>query len=213
MNDANGAAAGFSRGTIRVDLQLIADMIQPGSRVLDVGCGDGALLEYLVYLKGVDGRGIELSPEGVNACISVGLPVIQGDADTDLYDYPDKAFDYVVLSQTLQAVRAPMATLTQLLRIGRRAIVSMPNFGYWRLRWRFVGRGRMPTSRTLPDPWYDNPNIHLCTIRDFVTLCAERGIVLEQGLFVDHSGRARRLGRSLTQANLFGEHAIFLLRS
>lgn len=202
-----------TRDAIRVDLQLIADMIQPGSRVLDVGCGDGALLEYLVYLKNVDGRGIELSTAGVNACVSIGLPVIQGDADTDLFDYPDNAFDYVVLSQTLQAVRAPMATLTQLLRIGRRAIVSMPNFGYWRLRWRFVARGRMPTSRTLPDPWYDNPNIHLCTLRDFVALCREKGATIEQALIVDRRGRPRRLGSNLTLANLFGEHAIFLLRS
>lgn len=201
------------RGAICVDLQLIADMIQPGSRVLDVGCGDGALLDYLVHLKGVDGRGIELSPEGVNACVSVGLPVIQGDANTDLFDYPDKAFDYVVLSQTMQAVNAPLVTLTQLLRIGRRVIVSMPNFGYLRLRWGFFVSGRMPSSRVLPHSWYDSPNIHLCTIRDFVILCQERGAIIERGLFIDHRGRPRQLGRSLTLANLCGEQAIFLLRS
>lgn len=212
MNDI-GAPNTLSRGAIRVDLQLIADMVKPGSRVLDVGCGDGALLEYLVHLKGVDGRGIELSTAGVNACVSIGLPVIQGDADTDLFDYPDKAFDYVVLSQTLQAVRAPRATLTELLRIGRRAIVSMPNFGYWRLRWRFVARGRMPTSRALPDLWYDNPNIHLCTIRDFVALCQERGATIERGLFVNRQGQARQLAGNLALANLLGEYAIFLLRS
>ena len=202
-----------ARTAIRVDLQLIADMIQPGARVLDVGCGDGALLDYLVHLKGVDGRGIELSPEGVNACVSVGLPVIQGDANTDLFDYPDKAFDYVVLSQTMQAVNAPLTTLTQLLRIGRRAIVSMPNFGYWRLRWRILVGGRMPISQVLPNPWYDSPNIHLCTIRDFVSLCRERGAIIERGLFIDHRGRPRQLGRSLSVANLYGEQAIFLLRS
>lgn len=212
MNDAHPRSRP-AQGAIRIDLQLIADMIQPGSRVLDVGCGDGTLLEYLVFLKGVDGRGIELSTAGVNACVSVGLPVIQGDADTDLFEYPDNAFDYVVLSQTLQAVRAPLATLTQLMRIGRRAIVSMPNFGYWRLRWRFVVNGRMPASRVLPDTWYDSPNIHLCTIRDFVDLCREHGVVIEHGLYVDRRGRARPLGNNLRRANLFGEHAIFLLRS
>lgn len=122
---------------IRVDLQLIADMIAPRSRVLDVGCGDGTLLFYLLHKKNVDGRGIELSSAGVNACVSAGLSAIQGDAETDLFDYPDKAFDYVVLSQTLQAMRAPKTTLSQLLRIGTRAIVSMPNFAYWRPRLSF----------------------------------------------------------------------------
>ncbi|NJO55504.1 MAG: methionine biosynthesis protein MetW [Rhodospirillales bacterium] len=211
VNDLNPSAQD-SRLEIRVDLQLIADMIDSGSRVLDVGCGDGTLLDYLVNLKGVDGRGIELSTKGVNACVSAGLPVIQGDAETDLFDYPDKAFDYVVLSQTLPAMRAPMVTLGQLLRIGKRAIISMPNFGYWRLRWRFMTRGRMPTSRALPYAWYDTPNIHVCTIRDFIDLCQENDVLIERGLFVDHSGKMRALGQSLTMANLFGEQAIFLLQ-
>ena len=200
------------RTAIRVDLQLIADMIEPTSRVLDVGCGDGALLDYLVHEKGVDGRGLELSSEGVNACVSTGLSVIQGDADTDLFDYPDDAFDYVVLSQTLPAVRAPRSTLVQLLRIGRRAIVSMPNFGHWRLRWAFLVGGRMPISPALPDTWYDTANIHLCTLRDFIDLCADLGVHIERGLFVDHAGRPGCLGRSLSLANLFGQQAIFLLR-
>ena len=143
--------------TIRVDLQLIADMIEPRSRVLDVGCGDGTLLDYLVQFKQVDGRGIELSSDGVNACVSAGLSVIQGDADTDLFDYPDRAFDYVVLSQTLQAMRAPRTTLQQLLRIGGHAIVSMPNFAHWRLRWALLTEGRMPVSDALPHAWYDSP--------------------------------------------------------
>ncbi|MFO1127961.1 MAG: methionine biosynthesis protein MetW [Rhodospirillales bacterium] len=208
MNDARPA----DRNAIRVDLQLIADMIEPTSRVLDVGCGDGTLLDYLVNLKGVDGRGLELSSEGVNACVSAGLSVIQGDADTDLFDYPDDAFDYVVLSQTLPAMRAPRTTLTQLLRIGQRAIVSMPNFGHWRLRWDFVWRGRMPISPALPDTWYDTANIHLCTLRDFIDLCRDLGVHIERGLFVGHGGRPRRLGRSLALANILGQHAVFLLR-
>jgi methionine biosynthesis protein MetW len=196
---------------IRVDLQLIADMIQPGSRVLDVGCGDGTLLDYLVQFKQVDGRGIELSSEGVNACVAAGLSVIQGDADTDLFDYPDRAFDYVVLGQTLQAVRAPRTTLDQLLRIGGHAIVSMPNFAHWRLRWRLLTRGRMPVSEALPFAWYDSPNIHLCTIRDFVSLCRDLNARIERGLFLDQTGTPRRLGSGLSLANVLGEQAVFLL--
>ena len=197
--------------TIRVDLQLIADMIEPRSRVLDVGCGDGTLLDYLVQFKQVDGRGIELSSDGVNACVSAGLSVIQGDADTDLFDYPDRAFDYVVLSQTLQAMRAPRTTLRQLLRIGSHAIVSMPNFAHWRLRWALLTKGRMPVSDALPYAWYDSPNIHLCTIRDFVALCREMDARIERGLFLDQLGTPRRLGSTLTLANLLGEQAVFLL--
>ncbi|HEX5644349.1 MAG TPA: methionine biosynthesis protein MetW, partial [Erythrobacter sp.] len=131
-----------ARRSIRIDLQLIADMIEPNSRVLDVGCGDGALLEYLVHFKQVDGRGVEISQAGVNACVARGLSVVQGDADTDLKDYPADAFDHVVLSQTLQATHQPRAVLEHLVRIGRRAIVSFPNFGHWRVRWHLATIGR-----------------------------------------------------------------------
>ena len=185
--------------SIRVDLQLIADMIEPGSRVLDVGCGDGTLLDYLAQF------------DGVNACVSAGLSVIQVDADTDLFDYPERAFDYVVLSQTLQAMRAPKTTLRQLLRIGNHAIVSMPNFAHWRLRWRLLTEGRMPTTEALPHAWYDSPNIHLCTIRDFVALCRELDARIERGLFLDPLGTPRRLGPGLTLANILGEQAVFML--
>ncbi len=202
----------LDRKSIRVDLQLIADMIEPHSRVLDVGCGDGALLDYLVHFRHVDGRGIELSTEGVNASISAGLSVIQGDADTDLKDYPDDVFDYVVLSQTLQAMVQPKVVLSHLLRIARHAIVSFPNFAHWRARLLLGIFGKMPVSKTLPYEWYETPNIHLCTIRDFVALCRGLNIVIEAQNILDTQGRVRNVSTTLFSANLFGEQAVFLLR-
>ena len=196
---------------LRRDLELIAEMIPPASRVLDIGCGDGALLEYLVHEQGVDARGIELSQAGVNACVARGLSVIQGDADTDLKDYPSDAFDVAVLSQTLQATRAPRKVLAELVRIGRRAIVSFPNFGHWRVRWRLLYDGRMPTTPSLPAEWYDTPNIHLCTILDFEDLTAELGLTIERALVLDSHGTARGLN-SMRLANWFGEQCIMLLR-
>ncbi len=208
----NVATMRTARTAMRIDLQLIADMIEPASRVLDVGCGDGALLDHLVNLKGVDGRGIELGSDGVNACVSAGLSVIQGDAETDLFDYPEGAFDYVVLSQTLQAMRAPKTTLEQLMRIGRRAIVSFPNFAYWPHRWRLLVDGQMPMSTALPYRWFETPNIHLCSIRDFVALCGALDIAIECGHVLDRRGATRPLGRGLIRANLFGQQAVVLLR-
>jgi methionine biosynthesis protein MetW len=196
---------------IRADLQLIADMIEPGARVLDIGCGDGTLLEHLVFVKQVTGRGIELSQEGVNACVSRGLSVIQGDADTDLTDYPAGAFDYAILSQTLQATHDPRHVLEQLVRIGRRAVVSFPNFGHWRSRLYLLCRGRMPVTDALPVSWYETPNIHFCTIRDFSALCAEVGVTVERSLSLDVDGRAAPQ-QSLRLANLLGQSGLFLLR-
>ncbi len=200
------------RKAIRVDLQLIAGMIEPHSRVLDVGCGDGTFLDYLVHFHHVDGRGIELSMDGVKASITAGLSVIQGDADTDLKDYPDNAFDYVVLSQTLQAMVQPKVVLSHLLRIGKRAIVSFPNFAHWRARLYLGILGKMPVSKTLPYQWYDTPNIHLCTIRDFVALCRELDIVIETQKILDAEGHVRQVGPWLFSANLLGEQAVYLLR-
>jgi len=195
---------------IRVDLQTIADMVAAKSRVLDIGCGDGALLDYLVHFKQVDGRGLEISQAGVNACVGIGLSVIQGDADTDLSGYPSNAFDYAILSQTLQATRDPRGVLDQLVRIARHAIVSFPNFGHWRIRWHLGMRGTMPVTPSLPEPWYSTPNIHLCTIRDFVQFCQAHGIAIDQAISIDRAGRAAAI-KSYWGANLFGEQGLFLL--
>src|SRR5580704_1365205 len=159
--------------TLRPELAAIADMIRPETRVLDVGCGDGALLEHLVKTRNVDGRGIELSQQNVNACVARGLSVVQGDADTDLSEYPEGVFDAVILSQTIQATEKPLKVLTDMLRIGRRVAVSLPNFGYWKVRASLLACGRMPRTRTLDYTWYDTPNIHLCTLADFVDLTRE----------------------------------------
>ncbi len=198
-------------GPIRRDLQIIAQMIAPESRVLDVGCGDGALLDHLVHEKGVDGRGIELSQAGVNACVAHGLSVIQGDADTDLDHYPDDAFDYVVLTKTLQATRNPHDVVANLVRIGKRAVVSFTNFGHLRYRLTLMFGGEMPTVEDDGMRWYDTPNIHLCTIRDFTVLADELNLKVERALSLSRSGNARELTSIGAWANLRGEEAIFLL--
>jgi methionine biosynthesis protein MetW len=198
-------------GELRQDLRLIAEMIEPGSRVLDIGCGDGALLAYLARQKSVDGRGIELSQSGVNACVGHGLSVIQGDADRDLEAYPAGAFDVVVLSQTLQATHRPRRVVEELVRIGRRAIVSFPNFGFWRIRLKLLLSGRMPVSHCLAHPWHETPNIHLCTIRDFVALCDEIGVRVDRSVTLDRHGQPYSLDPRGSLANLLAEQGIFVL--
>lgn len=194
----------------RVDHLLMASMVEQGSRVLDVGCGDGDLLR-LLETRGVDGRGIELSREGVNRCVAKGLAVIQGDADTDLVDYPNDAFDYVILSQTLQTTRKPREVVEHMLRIGRHAIVSFPNFGHWKIRRDLMFKGQMPRTDNLPSTWYDTENIHFCTIKDFVQLCDEVNAKMEKAVALNPYGHPLRFNAPWWFWNLFGEQAVFLL--
>jgi methionine biosynthesis protein MetW len=196
---------------LRPDLRLIADLVEPDTRVLDVGCSDGALLAFLARTKQVDARGIELSQTGVHECVSRGLAVVQGDADTDLAIYPDASFDYVILSQTIQAMRDPRQVLANMLRIGRFGIVSFTNYAYWRSRWQLMLRGRMPMARCLPEPWYATSNIHPCTLEDFERLCAELGLEIRTRICLAGSGAPSRLARSPLLSNLLSEQALFLL--
>ena len=197
---------------VRIDLKLIASLIAPGSRVLDIGSGDGTLIEHLFRTKGCDARGIEIDMAEVTHAVQHGLPVMHGDADDDLAQYPDNAFDYVVLTRTLQAVERPREVLRQMLRIGTRALVSFPNFGHWQVRWQLLRTGRMPMTATWSRPWYETPNIHPCTIRDFFALCEQEGYEVERWLAADEVGRRAPWRRSTFLANLFGEQALFLLR-
>ncbi len=195
----------------RVDHVLIAEMVEAGARVLDVGCGDGELLQLLAERRGVDGRGVELQRDKVNQAVARGLSVIQGDADRDLDNYPDQAFDYAILSLTIQATRQPKTVLENLLRIGRRAIVSFPNFGHWRVRTGLLIGGRMPVTDNLPDLWYLTPNAHLCTIRDFADLCERVDATVERAVAFNDYDRQLPIKWSLSMQNLFGEKAVFLL--
>ena len=192
---------------LRPDLAIIADHIDGGTRILDVGCGDGALMAALRDGKRVDARGIEIDAANVSAAVTRGLSVVQGDADTDLAGYPDDAFDYAILSQTLQTTRAPDRVLEELLRIGRRAFVSFPNFAHWRGRVSLLWGGRMPVTRLLPDAWYSTPNIHHLTVDDFRAFLADRGIVTEGAWFLSGDRQT-----SAAAANFRAEHAVFLLR-
>lgn len=192
---------------LRPDLAVIADNVPHGARVLDVGCGDGTLTAELRKRKAADARGIEIDPANVAAAMARGLSVVQGDADTDLADYPDRAFDYAILSQTLQTTRAPDRVLDELLRIGARAFVSFPNFAYWRVRAALLFGGRMPLTKALPLSWHATDNIHQVTINDFRAMLAARGIMVEKAWFF--SGDKLRSG---PWANLLAEQAVFLLR-
>ncbi len=204
-------AAALQGRTARIDLVVVANMVAPNTRVLDVGCGDGTLLRLLAEERGVDARGIELSQRGVNDCVAKGLSVVQGDADTDLVDYPDDAFDYVILSQTLQATRQPRKVLEHMLRIGRHAIVSFPNFGHWRIRGQIALQGRMPITENLAFAWYETPNIHFCTIRDFIALVQEIGARIEQGIALNRLGAPMPFEAPWWVWNLLADQAVFAL--
>lgn len=215
MDDTAGRFAAETSepdGQPRVDHLLIAEMVTAGARVLDVGCGDGELLQLLSDNRAADGRGMEVSREKVNACVARGLSVVQGDADVDLDDYPDKAFDYAVLSLTIQATRYPKTVLENLLRIGRHAIVSFPNFGHWQIRMSLLLSGRMPQTRNLPEPWYDSPDSHLCSIVDFARLCEVVDAEIEEAVAFNTRGRRLPINRSIGLQNLLGEKAVFLMK-
>jgi methionine biosynthesis protein MetW len=191
---------------LRPDLAIIAANVAPGSRALDIGCGDGELMAALRDQSQVDARGMELDQHGVAECVAKGLSVMQGDADTDLADYPDAAFDYAILSQTLQTTKRPDLVLDELLRVGRKAFVSFPNFAHWKVRLSLLWNGRMPVTRLLPIAWYETPNIHHVTVRDFRELVAAKGYRIERQWFLS--------GDKLTSeaaASWRAEHAVFLL--
>jgi len=191
---------------LRPDLAVIAANVVPGSRVLDVGCGDGALMAALRNSRAVDARGLELDPLNVAECVARGLSVIQGDADTDLGYYTDGGFDYAILSQTLQTTRRPDLVLDELLRVGRKAFVSFPNFAHWQVRASLLWHGRMPVTRLLPVAWYETPNIHHVTVRDFRELVAAKGLTVEGSWFLSGDKRI-----SAAAASWRAEHAVFLL--
>ena len=195
----------------REDFRAIVGMVRPGARVLDIGCGEGLLLDMLARENGVEGRGLEIDPANVSLCLARGLAVVQGDADHDLADFPNQSFDYAVLTQTLQAVRRPREVLSELLRIGERAIVSLPNFAHWKMRLELLTRGRMPMTSALPRAWWETDNIHLCTLRDFTILCEELGLRIEASMALAAGQVARPIDPHRAIENWRAESALFLL--
>ena len=193
------------------EFKIIADLLPNQSRVLDVGCDDGTLIEALIKQKNIDARGIELEENKVKQCISRGLSVIQGNAETELSQFPDKAFDFVVLSQTLQAFYQPENVLNELLRIGKKVIISIPNFGYWRVRASLLFFGKMPVTKSLPDSWYNTPNLHMCSIKDFYHFCDKKKIKMNRIIGINNE-RTSSINRvNLEMKNLLSEVGIFLI--
>ncbi|AAZ21039.1 methionine biosynthesis protein MetW [Candidatus Pelagibacter ubique] len=198
---------------MKQEFKIIFDLIEKNTRVLDVGCGDGILMEYLKYNKEIDIRGIEISKDNVQKCLSKGLTVIEGDAEKDLLQFPDSSFDFVILSQTLQAFLNPEIVIKELLRVGKKAIVTIPNFGFWKVRLHLLIKGTMPITKNLPDEWYNTPNLHMCTIKDFYNFCENRKIKLDKSLAL-HNEKISSINRlNLNTKNLSAELGIFLIES
>ncbi len=193
------------------EFQVIAELIEKNKKVLDVGCGDGTLMEFLKNNKNINIRGLEISKNKVQGCIAKGLTVIEGNAERDLKQFPDKSFDYVVLSQTLQAFLDPELVLKELLRVGKQAIVTIPNFGYWKIRLHLLLKGTMPITKTLPDEWYNTPNIHMCSIKDFFNFVKSRDIKIFKSLAINNKNASIISGSNLTIKNLFANLGIFLI--
>jgi len=198
---------------MKQEFKIISDLIEKNTRVLDVGCGNGILMEYLKYNKEIDIRGIEISKDNVQKCLSKGLTVIEGDAEKDLLQFPDSSFDFVVLSQTLQAFLNPEIVIKELLRVGKKAIVTIPNFGFWKVRLHLLIKGTMPITKNLPDEWYNTPNLHMCTIKDFYNFCENRRIKLDNSLAL-HNEKVSSINKlNLNIKNLSAELGIFLIES
>jgi methionine biosynthesis protein MetW len=193
------------------EFKIIINLLPIQSRVLDVGCGDGTLIGALINQKGIDARGIELEENKVKQCISKGLSVIQGNAETELSQFPDKAFDFVILSQTLQAFYQPESVLNELLRIGKKVIISIPNFGYWQVRTSLLFFGKMPVTKALPDSWYNTPNLHMCSIKDFYQFCVERKITMNKIIGINNEKTSSINQINLEMKNLLSEVGIFLI--
>jgi|TARA_B110000116_G_scaffold267756_1_gene280590 methionine biosynthesis protein MetW len=196
---------------MKQEFKIIADLIEKKTRVLDVGCGDGTLMEFLQNNKEIDIRGIEISKSNVQKCIGKGLTVIEGDAEKDLSQFPDRSFDFVILSQTLQAFLNPEEVISELLRVGKKAIVTIPNFGYWKVRLHLLIKGTMPITRTLPDEWYNTPNLHMCTIQDFFSFCENRKINLYKSIALQNFKSSKITNSNLTLKNLTAVLGIFLI--
>ena len=196
---------------MKKEFKVIASLLPDNIRVLDVGCGDGSLMDLLIKEKNIKVRGLEINKENVKKCISKGLSVIEGNAETELHQFPDQSFDFAVLSQTLQAFYSPENVLKDLLRIGKSVIVSIPNFGYWKVRTSLLVFGSMPVTKTLPDTWYNTPNVHLCTIKDLFKFCLEKNINMDKVVGINKNKTSEIRKSNLELKNLFSELGIFLL--
>ena len=196
---------------MKPEFQIISNFIEKNTRVLDVGCGDGILMEFLKKNKEIDIRGIEISKYNAQKCVGKGLSVIEGNAEKDLTQFPDSSFDFVILSQTLQAFLDPETVIKELLRIGKKAIVTVPNFGFWKVRLHLLIKGTMPITKNLPDEWYNTPNLHMCTIKDFYNFCHDRNIKLDKALAL-HDEKTSSINEiNLNVKNLSAELGIFLI--